>query len=98
MPASKSILRACACQRPCPLPRVLGAEILSYSAEEEDRFRNKLNPQERSAAVNALLASARATAEADTALRDEAQRMLEFQIAEAVTESGGQWSGAVRAD
>jgi hypothetical protein len=81
-----------------PPPRVLGVEMLSYKAEEEDGFWNKLNPQEREEAVNALLASARATAEADTGLRDEAQRMLEFQIAETVAESGGQWGGTARRD
>jgi len=81
-----------------PPPRVLGVEMLSYKAEEEDGFWNKLNPQEREEAVNALLASARATAEADATLRAEAQRMLEFQIAEAVTESGGQWDAAMRRD
>ena len=81
-----------------PPPRVLGVEMMSYKAEEEDGFWNKLNPQEREEAVNALLASARATADADSTLRDEAQRMLEFQIAAAVTESGGQWDGAVRRD
>jgi hypothetical protein len=81
-----------------PPPRVLGVEMLSYKAEEEDGFWNKLNPQEREEAVNALLTSARATAEADTGLRDEAQRMLEFQIAETVAESGGQWGGTARRD
>ena len=81
-----------------PPPRVLGVEMMSYKAEEEDGFWNKLNPQEREEAVNALLASARATADADSTLRDEAQRMLEFQIAAAVTESGGQWDGAARRD
>lgn len=81
-----------------PPPRVLGVEMLSYKAEEEDGFWNKLNPQEREEAVNALLASARATADADPSLRDEAERMLEFQIAEAVAESGGQWDGATRRD
>jgi hypothetical protein len=81
-----------------PPPRVLGVEMLSYKAEEEDGFWNKLNPQEREEAVNALLASARAAAEADTGLRDEAQRMLEFQIAETVAESGGQWGGTARRD
>ena len=81
-----------------PPPRVLGVEMMSYKAEEEDGFWNKLNPQEREEAVNALLASARATADADSTLRDEAQRMLEFQIATAVTESGGQWDGAARRD
>jgi hypothetical protein len=81
-----------------PPPRVLGVEMLSYKAEEEDGFWNKLNPPEREEAVNALLASARAAAEADTGLRDEAQRMLEFQIAETVAESGGQWGGTTRRD
>lgn len=81
-----------------PPPRVLGVEMMSYKAEEEDGFWNKLNPQEREEAVNALLASARATADADSTLRDEAQRMLEFQIAEAVAEGGGQWDGAARRD
>jgi hypothetical protein len=81
-----------------PPPRVLGVEMLSYKAEEEDGFWNKLNPQEREEAVNALLTSARAAAEADTGLRDEAQRMLEFQIAETVAESGGQWGGTTRRD
>jgi hypothetical protein len=81
-----------------PPPRVLGVEMLSYKAEEEDGFWNKLNPQEREEAVNALLTSARAAAEADTGLRDEAQRMLEFQIAETVAESGGQWGGTARRD
>jgi hypothetical protein len=81
-----------------PPPRVLGVEMMSYNAEEEDGFWNKLNPEEREEAVNALLASARAAAEADPDLRNEAQRMLEFQIAEAVAESGGQWGGAIRAD
>ena len=81
-----------------PPPRVLGVEMLSYDAEEEDGFWNKLNPEEREEAVNALLASARAAAESDAALRAEAQRLLEFQIAEAVAESGGQWGGAVRRD
>lgn len=81
-----------------PPPRVLGVEMLSYQAEEEDGFWNKLHPGEREEAVNALLASARGAAETDTALRTEAQRLLEFQIAEVVAESGGQWDGAVRAD
>ena len=81
-----------------PPPRLLGVEMISYKAEEEDGYWNKLNPQERGEAVNALLVSARAAAEADTALRAEAQRLLEFQIAEAVAESGGQWGGAMRKD
>jgi len=81
-----------------PPPRVLGVEMISYKAEEEDGYWNKLNPQEREEAVNALLASARAAAEADSTLREEAQRMLEFQIAEAVAESGGQWDSPTRRD
>jgi hypothetical protein len=81
-----------------PPPRVLGVEMLSYDAEEEDGFWNKLTPAEREEAVNALLASARATADADAGLKNEAQRLLEFQIAAAVAESGGEWGGAVRAD
>jgi hypothetical protein len=81
-----------------PPPRLLGVEMLSYDAEEEDGFWNKLTPAEREEAVNALIASARATADADTGLKNEAQRLLEFQIAAAVAESGGEWGGAVRAD
>jgi len=81
-----------------PPPRLLGVEMLSYDAEEEDGFWNKLTPAEREEAVNALIASARATADADTGLKNEAQRLLEFQIAAAVAESGGEWGGAVRPD
>lgn len=76
-----------------PKPKILGVEMLSYQAEEEDGFWNKLNAEEREEAVNALLASARATAEADAKLNDQAQQMLELQVSEAVTESGGQWGG-----
>jgi hypothetical protein len=76
-----------------PEPQVLGVEMLSYRAEETEGFWNKLSPEERTEAVNALLASARESAERHGHLTAEAQRLLEEQIGAAVTESGGIWSG-----
>jgi len=72
-------------------PRVLGVEMLAYRAEEEEGYWNKLSAEEREQAVNALLASAREVAAKDASLTVEARRMLDAQIAAAVTESGGQW-------
>lgn len=74
-----------------PAPRVLGVEMTGYEAEEEEGFWNKLSAEEREQAVNALLASAREAVAKDAGLTAEARRMLEAQIAAAVTESGGQW-------
>ncbi len=72
-------------------PRVLGVELLAYRAEEEEGYWNKLGAEEREQAVNALIASAREAAAQDAGLTAEARRMLDVQIAAAVTESGGQW-------
>ena len=72
-------------------PRVLGVEMLAYRAEEEEGYWNKLGAEEREQAVNALLASAREVAAKDASLTVEARRMIDAQIAAAVTESGGQW-------
>ena len=72
-------------------PRVLGVEMLAYRAEEEEGYWNKLGAEEREQAVNALIASAREAAAQDAGLTAEARRMLDVQIAAAVTESGGQW-------
>lgn len=76
-----------------PQARLLGVEMLSYEAEETEGFWNKLNAEERSAAVNDLLASARASVERHGQLPAEARRMLEQQFFEAVEESGGVWGG-----
>ncbi len=76
-----------------PDPRVLGVEMLSYEAEETEGFWNKLSAEERTEAVNALLASARESAERHGNLTAEAQRLLEQQVGAAVTESGGVWGG-----
>ncbi|MEX1010110.1 MAG: DUF4230 domain-containing protein [Chthoniobacterales bacterium] len=72
-----------------PAPRVLGVEMIGYEAEEEEGLWNKLSAEERTEAVNALLASARASAERDRALTAEAQRMFEAQLGEIVAEGGG---------
>jgi len=72
-------------------PRVLGVEMLAYRAEEEEGYWNKLSAEEREQAVNALIGSARESAGQDAGLTAEAGRMLDVQIAAAVTESGGQW-------
>jgi hypothetical protein len=79
-------------------PRVLGVEMLAYRAEEEEGYWNKLGAQEREQAVNALIASAREAAAQDAGLTAEARRMLDAQIAAAVTESGGQWQAEKEAD
>ncbi len=76
-----------------PDPQVLGVEMLSYKAEETEGFWNKLSAEERTEAVNALLASARKSVLRHGNLTAEAQRMLEQQVAAAVTESGGIWGG-----
>jgi hypothetical protein len=76
-----------------PEPQVLGVEMLSYQAEETEGFWNKLSAEERTEAVNALLASARESAEQQGDLTAEAQRLLEQQVGAAVTESGGVWGG-----
>ena len=67
--------------------------MLSYQAEETEGFWNKLSAEERTEAVNALLASARESAERHGNLTTEAQRLLEEQVGAAVTESGGIWGG-----
>jgi hypothetical protein len=72
-----------------PGSRVLGVEMLGYRAEEEEGFWNKLSAEERAAAVNALLNSARESAERAGVLAHEARRKLEEQIGAVVTESGG---------
>ena len=72
-----------------PEAQLLGVEMLDYRAEEEDGFWNKLNAEERTAAANALLESARAAAADNEALKQEARRMLESQVGQAVTEAGG---------
>ena len=72
-----------------PEPRVLGVEMIGYRAEEEEGFWNKLSAEEREQAVNALIASARRTAELNDGLTGEAQRMLEVQIGQAVGEARG---------
>ena len=79
-------------------PRVLGVEMLAYRAEEEEGYWNKLGAEEREQAVNALIASAREAAAQDAGLTAEARRMLDVQIAAAVTESGGQWQAEKEAD
>jgi hypothetical protein len=76
-----------------PGPEVLGVEMLSYEAEETEGFWNKLSAEERAAAVNALLESARESASRHGDLTTEAQRLLERQVGEAVAESGGVWGG-----
>jgi hypothetical protein len=76
-----------------PEPRLLAVEMLSYDAEETEGFWNKLSAEERTGAVNALLASARESASRHGNLMAEAQRMLEQQVGAAVTESGGVWGG-----
>jgi len=76
-----------------PAPQVLGVEMLSYQAEETEGFWNKLSAEERTEAVNALLASARESAEQQGDLTAEAKRLLEQQVGAAVTESGGIWGG-----
>ena len=81
-----------------PDPRVLSVEMIAYLAEEDEGYWNKLSTEEREQAVNALLASAREAAAKDTGLTAEARRMLELQIAAAVTESGGQWQPGKEAD
>ena len=74
-----------------PDARVLGVEMIAYRTEEEEGYWNKLSAEEREQAVNALLASAREAAAKDPSLTAEARRMLDAQIAAAVTQSGGQW-------
>ena len=81
-----------------PDPRVLGVEMIAYRTEEEEGYWNKLSAEEREQAVNALLASAREAATKDASLTVEARRMLDAQIAAAVTESGGQWRPEKQAD
>lgn len=76
-----------------PEPEVLGVEMLSYAAEETEGFWNKLSAEERTAAVNALLESARESASCHGDLTTEAQRLLERQVGEAVAESGAVWGG-----
>ena len=72
-----------------PEPRVLGVDMIGYRAEEEEGFWNKLSAEEREQAVNALITSARRSAELDDGLTGEAQRMLEVQIGQAVEEARG---------
>ena len=81
-----------------PDPRVLGVEMIAYRAEEDEGYWNKMSAEEREQAVNALLASAREAAAKDSGLTAEARRMLDAQIAAAVTESGGQWQPGKEAD
>ena len=76
-----------------PEPEVLGVEMLSYEAEETEGFWNKLSAEERAAAVNALLESARESASQHGNLTAEARRQLEEGMRAAVTESGGVWGG-----
>ena len=76
-----------------PEPKVLGVEMLSYQTEETEGFWNRLSAEERAAAVNALLASARESAARHGNLTAEAKRRLEEQVGAAVTESGGIWGG-----
>lgn len=80
-----------------PAPRVLGVEMTGYEAEEEEGFWNKLSAEEREEAVNALLASARASAVRDGDLAQEAQRMMESQLGEVVSEAGGRWASPAAA-
>ena len=79
-------------------PRVLGVEMLAYRAEEDEGYWNRLSAEEREQAVNAMMASAREAAAQDAGLTAEARRMLDVQIAAAVTESGGQWQAEKEAD
>ncbi len=74
-----------------PGPRLLGVEMTGYEAEEEEGLWNRLSPEERTEAVNALLASARAAADRDGKLTTEAQQMFEQQLGELVTKEGGSW-------
>jgi hypothetical protein len=76
-----------------PEPEVLGVEMLSYEAEEAEGFWNKLSAEERAAAVNTLLESARESAAQQGNLTAEARRLLEEGMRAAVTESGGVWGG-----
>jgi hypothetical protein len=76
-----------------PEPEVLGVEMLSYEAEEAEGFWNKLSAEERAAAVNTLLESARESASQQGNLTAEARRLLEEGMRAAVTESGGVWGG-----
>jgi hypothetical protein len=72
-----------------PEPRLLSCELVSYTAEEDDGWWNKITAEERHRAVNELVADARRKMEQDGELPREARRQLEAQVAGIITESGG---------
>jgi hypothetical protein len=72
-----------------PPPRVLSCELIDYTAEEDEGWWNRITPEERHRAVNAMIAGARRSMEGNEELRREARRTLETQMAEVITESGG---------
>lgn len=72
-----------------PEARLISCELISYTADEDDGWWNKINAEERHAAVNELVADARRGVETDASLLREATRQLEAQVAEVIRESGG---------
>lgn len=72
-----------------PQPRLLACEMNEYTAEEDEGWWNKISPEERHAAINEMVASARRSMQENQGLQDEAKRMLELQVAGVIVQNGG---------
>lgn len=72
-----------------PDPRLLSCELNDYKAEIEEGWWNKLSEEERTDAVNGMVASAKRAMQNNQDLQNEARRMLELQVAGVIVQNGG---------
>lgn len=72
-----------------PEPRLLACELNDYRAEVEEGLWNKLTEEERTAALNEMIASAKRAMQGKEDLRAEAKRTLELQVAGIIVQNGG---------
>jgi hypothetical protein len=72
-----------------PEPRLLACELDYYRAEVEEGWWNKLTEDERTQAVNGMIASAKRAMRGNQDLQAEAKRMLELQVAGVIVQNGG---------
>lgn len=72
-----------------PEPRLLSCELNDYKAEIEEGWWNKLSEEERTDAVNGMVASAKRAMQNNRDLQNEARRMLELQVAGVIVQNGG---------
>lgn len=72
-----------------PEPRLLACELNDYRADVEEGWWNKITEEERTKAVNDMIASAKRAMQGNQDLQNEAKRMLELQVAGVIVQNGG---------